>query len=506
MDKILDEIDPFGRFQKFSLFLISCISSFSAATIYSTIFTTAEPKLFCNNNKFYNKTILIDDKLKCDIWLNLTAQNYSNNCAYDTSYYGSTIINEWDLVCDQKYLSNLTQTFYMIGSFMAILSGFCGDKFGRKRMILISLILLFLTLLISQVLQITSLNISFQVKYTIYLIAQTLIGLLTITLYCLSYVLLLEITTNRYHVLFSNIMLYAYVLGEIFVLIVAYFSKDWKIINWFLTVYSFILIIPCALYLKESPRLLARRFKYDDAILIIKDISKINGHFDKFDNDQEENYKQMLIQENRVKIENFRSQKVNFFDEFLLSKKLFVQAILLSYVWISLNLLYYGVTLGITEYNSSINPYVTYLFSSIAEALGYTICFLNNKYGRRKTNIVYLLITGIVCLIVCFIPYLKAYLFNHEVIFIVVLTLIGKCFAASSYNTCYMYSSELYKSNIRSSALLFLSSFGRIGSLIAPQINLLGSVIWKQLPYIIFSIAAIFSSFSVFLLPENNLD
>jgi MFS family permease len=168
-----------------------------------------------------------------------------------------------------------------------------------------------------------------------------------------------------------------------------------------------------------------------------------------------------------------------------------------------LNLLYYGVTLGITEYNSSINPYVTYLLSAIAEVIGYSICFLNDKFGRRKTNIVYLFITGIVCLIVCFMPYLKSYLFNNEVIFIVILTLIGKCFSASSYNTCYVYSSEIYNSNIRSSALLFFSSFGRIGSLIAPQINLLGSIIWKQLPYIIFSIAALCSSISVCLLPEN---
>ena len=196
--------------------------------------------------------------------------------------------------------------------------------------------------------------------------------------------------------------------------------------------------------------------------------------------------------------------KTNFLKEFCCTEKLFVQAILLSYIWTSLNLLYYGVTLGITEYNSSINPYLTYLLSAVAEAIGYTICFLNDKFGRRKTNSAYLFITGIVCLIVCFIPYLRSYLFNFEVTFIVILTLIGKCFSASSYNTCYVYTSELYNSNMRSSALLFFSCFGRIGSLIAPQINLLGSIIWKQLPYIVFSIAALCSSISVFLLPENS--
>ena len=112
MDKILDEIDPIGRFQKLSVFLISCLSSFSAATIYSTIFTTAKPKLFCY---FDNETTLIDNKIKCDILSNVSS-NFKN-CTYDETFYGSTIINEWNLICDKKYLSNLTQTFYMIGMY-----------------------------------------------------------------------------------------------------------------------------------------------------------------------------------------------------------------------------------------------------------------------------------------------------------------------------------------------------------------------------------------------------
>ena len=393
----------------------------------------------------------------------------------------------------------------MIGSFLAIFTGYFGDYFGRKRTIIVTLMLLFLTLFVSQVIQIKLFSITFLTRYIIYLTVQLLIGLLSITLYCVSYILLLEITTNRFHVLFSNIYLYAYIIGELIVLIVAYYLRDWRIINWFLTIYSFIFIIPCALLLKESPRFLLKRAKYDQAIHIIKEISNFNRAALNNDEIQEiDNYMKILIEENKIKNKNFAIKR-HFFGEFLLNKKLFIQTSLLSIVWTSLNLLYYGVTLGITEYNDAINPYLTYILSSIAECVGYSICFLNDKFGQRKPNIIYLLITGIVCLVVSFLPYLKAYLFNLDVILIVALTLFGKCFSAASYNTQYMYSSELYKSNIRSCALLFLSCFGRIGSLIAPQVNLLGLIVWKQLPYIIFSTAAIASSFSVFLLPENNL-
>jgi len=70
MDKILDEINGFGRYQKIVLFIIGAMTSLNAMAIYATVFIAAEPELLCKLTDDFNKTI--DNNLKCDIWKNFT--------------------------------------------------------------------------------------------------------------------------------------------------------------------------------------------------------------------------------------------------------------------------------------------------------------------------------------------------------------------------------------------------------------------------------------------------
>jgi len=109
MDKILDDINGFGRYQKIVLLVIGAMSSLNAMAIYASVFIAAEPDLLC---RFSNSTI--DNSQKCDIWKNVTKSKELNisspyNCEWDTKYYGLTIINEWELICDRAYLAGLTQ-------------------------------------------------------------------------------------------------------------------------------------------------------------------------------------------------------------------------------------------------------------------------------------------------------------------------------------------------------------------------------------------------------------
>jgi hypothetical protein len=78
----------------------------------------------------------------------------------------------------------------------------------------------------------------------------------------------------------------------------------------------------------------------------------------------------------------------------------------------------------------------------------------------------------------------------------------GKAMASAAFNSCYIYNSMLYPTNVRSTVVLFASNVGRIGSFISPQINLLQTQVWKPLPYIIFSSASFMGAVFVFLLPD----
>ena len=150
--------------------------------------------------------------------------------------------------------------------------------------------------------------------------------------------------------------------------------------------------------------------------------------------------------------------------------------------------------IGITSIGD-LNPYLAYLLSSIAELIGYASCHLNDKFNRKLMLIIFFGLTGVLCFSVTLIPI-------SQTILVIVGASIGKAMAAAAFNSCYVYTSQLFPTNVRTTFLMFVSSIGRIGSMISPQINLLQTLVWKPLPYIIFSSSSFVACLLVFILPD----
>nr|XP_053637487.1 uncharacterized protein LOC128692366 [Cherax quadricarinatus] len=56
---------------------------------------------------------------------------------YDTSVFTSTVISEWDLVCERSVLRPLFQTLFTVGGMLgSTIGGHLGDRFGRRRAVL----------------------------------------------------------------------------------------------------------------------------------------------------------------------------------------------------------------------------------------------------------------------------------------------------------------------------------------------------------------------------------
>ena len=505
METVIENLNGFGRYQKFMLIFLGIPSAFSAIAIYSTIFTAAQPDFICKSD---NETILED---VCNIDLNESEYK----CNFDDKYYGKTIVTDWNLICDRKVLIGLTQTFYMLGSFSALFSGYFGDRYGRKKATFAFLCLLSAVMILAQILLIDSVKIGITGKYIIYSISQFLIGTFVNCFYVSLYVLLLETTTHKYHTLFSIIILLNYVIGELLILLLAYFVRDWHLINIVIAVAVIVVTISFYFLADESPKWLVSHKRYNEALKVLNKMAKMNkkdfnsSEIDLDANTEESFYKKFNTKVADISTQNQTNKQIsmkNVLVEIFREKKTLFKTILTSYLWLASSLLYYGISLGITGVDS-VNPYVLYVFQSIAELIGYWICLLNDKFGRRRTNIFYLLIAAIVCLIVSLIPRNKD--FNddkkvlEDVVLIISLISLGKCMISASFNTLYIYTSELYPTNVRNFALLFCSCVGRIGSLISPQINLLGDVVWKPLPFLIFSISAFVAAIFGFILPET---
>lgn len=248
MNTILEEVGPFGLFQKISLLIIGLVDGFIAMTFYVTIFNTSEPKLTCIDLVTSNKTNDI-----CIAWNNFTLSKSYYDCKFDDDIYGKTIVTDWSLLCEKSYLVTLTQTIFLFGGISGFLSGFISDKYGRK----IASLLFLGTFLISSITYNILVNdfvgLSIQHRLLVYNIFQFINGGLNLCIFNSIYALLIELTTCRYHTLFTNVTIYFYVLGEILIMGVYYFTKNWIISNMFITVYAFVFTVLFALFVPESP-------------------------------------------------------------------------------------------------------------------------------------------------------------------------------------------------------------------------------------------------------------
>ena len=104
-------------------------------------------------------------------------------------------------------------------------------------------------------------------------------------------------------------------------------------------------------------------------------------------------------------------------------------------------------------------------------------------------------LASVSCMCAAFIP-------NSLAVLKIIFALTGKTMASALTNSLYVYTNQMYPTNVRNTFVLLVSSLGRVGSIVSPQINLLQNLVWKPLPYIIFSSSSLLGCLFIFLLPE----
>ncbi len=447
MDSLIESVGSFGRFQRAALFIIGLISAISSTLIYGTVFIVAEPDLICPGSN--------SEKTTCQIW----SQNQSanSNCSFDTTYYGTTIVTEWGLICDDQYKAGFTVTLQILGSILGFFGGTFGDTFGRRRGVLLFSTLLTITTFLTQFL-LTDWSffphLSIGAKYWTYSISQFAIGLLVNGLYGTAYVLLMELTTDENHTIFTNINSYFYVIGQLLVFIVYYVSKSWHFTNWFIAFNSLLILVMVYFLLPESPVWLLSCGRKTDAIKVFKKIAKFNKK--RFDAEifleiiRAKGYNQITEED------SLKSRACCSWSDILMLNNLFYpvktlhKTFLVIYIWAAIMLVYYGVSLGVTSVDL-VNPYVIYFFSAAVEVIGYTICLVNTRLGPKLSMIGFFLISSVGLGVLAFLTQLWGDLapensfYSFESIVIMLVALVGKLVISGKW-LIYIYTVSFFLS------------------------------------------------------------
>ena len=126
-DSALQHIGEFGRYQKKIYLLVNLISVPFSATMLIIVFVGAVPEWKCPSPSAPLSHCNSSHPGCCDKHGSLC-----NGGEYTSKF--TSIATEWNLVCDSRYKTELTQSIFVAGHmFGGLIFGVLADKYGRRR-------------------------------------------------------------------------------------------------------------------------------------------------------------------------------------------------------------------------------------------------------------------------------------------------------------------------------------------------------------------------------------
>ncbi|XP_062981452.1 solute carrier family 22 member 7-like [Elgaria multicarinata webbii] len=401
--------------------------------------------------------------------------NCQHGWVYDSSQYTSTTVTEWDLVCEKKGLNQAIATFFFIGVTLgAVLFGYLSDRFGRRRVLLLSF---FVTLCFGTM-------SAFSVSYLMFVIMRSLCGVGLTGISIISLILAVEWTDIKHRTFCGTISGISWSVGYMLLALVAYLIRSWR---WLLLAVT----SPCLLsiivwwWLPESARWLLTKKKVEAAHSCLSKCARVNGKGD---------FQSRITPEVLQKATMVDKSRTYFYWHLVKTPKLRKTTLCSATVWFGVAFTYYGITLNISGF--SLDPYMTqFTFGAIEIPAKLGVYFVLDRIGRRHCQAWSLIAAGSLIALNMAIPAEHGHVRSA-------VAILGKGFSEASFTTVFLYTAELYPTVLRQNGIGCCSFVARIASSIAPLIMLLDDT-WRYLPPMIFSVVAGLSGMVAFLLMET---
>ncbi|XP_042890724.1 organic cation transporter protein-like isoform X3 [Penaeus japonicus] len=540
-DEALELCGSWGLWQKFVFFIADFSQVFCAIHAVSSAFLSATPEHWCHvpglgngldewssylknisipwdEEEGYSKCTYYDHNytaltshLSGDTWqpqdLEEHLSNKTRTCSawvFDDSVFKSTLVSEFNLVCERRWMKATVQASYMSGLLVgSLVMGQLSDRFGRRTM----------TLYCAVAATVVGICASFVNTYTFFLVMRFLIAFLCAGLMVITFVLVTEVVSPSARTLTG--MLYAFFFGSGIAILpgIAYFVRSWRYLELTIGISSGVLI-SYYWFLPESPRWLASKGRTQEALKIMKSIAKTNGKVLPSDDhmlaliSRGTEHKHAATTTGQSGDEGAeggggggrwfsglaamaRSQYT------LIRTPVMRRRSLISFLeWFVSASVYYGLIFS--GGNIKADPFLMIFVSGVVELPATIIfIFILDRFGRRPTMCGLFLVCGACCLLILAVPQDKIYI-NFF------LVNLGKFFDTAVFQQSYIYTSELMPTSVRNIAVGTSSMFARIGCVLTPYvIELLGEVHYA-LPSTIFGIVAVLAGLLTLLLPETN--
>ncbi|XP_068202142.1 organic cation transporter protein-like [Palaemon carinicauda] len=421
---------------------------------------------------------------------------------FNFTQYLSTLVTEYDLVCERLPLYSTTQSVTQIGQLIGSgISGYLLDLFGRRRVVLICSVL---TIICSCALPLAP-------DFQLYVLLKILASIFNMSYYVGNFVNMMELCSLRQRSSAGSMFVIPFAIGFMLVPGIAYFVRPWR---WLQAAYA-IPFLPLILYfwfLPESPRWLLSQGRYEEALKVFSWAAKVNRRplppSDALLVSLKTIAKNSGI-EPKAKTkrsgqpqESFGRQlwgKFRHIFILLLKPSLRKRILICFFCWFVASMVYYGVSLNST--NLSTDPYLYTFLGGLVEVPSYLLLWPAIVFLGRRVSLIALYV--ICAITIAIIAVLLVAVEDVPVGVLLFLSLAGKSAITAAFHLIYVFTAELFPTTYRSLAVGESSMIARMGSMISPYINdILGNVVgWA--PSAVFALMSASAAGLALLLPET---
>ncbi|CAH10843.1 Major facilitator superfamily (MFS) profile domain-containing protein [Caenorhabditis elegans] len=416
LESIFEGLGSFGRFQQIQFILICIPIAFVSMHVMSWTFVVSPARKICNET-------------------NETRIDGCEELAYSAS-------DRWEMDGDNGWIRATVQAVYFIGQMIGSFTcGVMADKIGRKKVLFWCLVL--------QV--VCALLLIVAPTWWIYAILKAGTGFTQPGIYGVAVVLGIELVGKKYRSFIAVIANVFGVIGGVLLAVMAYFIVDYRLLHASIAIPSLIFITYYWM-IHESARWLVSQEKYDDANVVLCATANWN----------KKTIPKNWAEKIEKKMDVTATKKKDSFGVFDLIRtpQMRKRTIANFVMWPVTTMMYYGLTMRSDVGGGSL--FVTFVTSQLMELPAVIIvALLIDRLGRRIMYSGAIFTAGMLLL---------ASWLTHDLIpsqYAVIMLMVAKGAVSVAYTVMYTYTSELFPTVIRNTAVGCCSTIARFGAISA---------------------------------------
>ncbi|KAK7093385.1 hypothetical protein V1264_007150 [Littorina saxatilis] len=487
-EKLVDSIGGHGPFQIF-IWTVGFGTKASAACVFLFMsFAGATPGFWCapSVTSAGNGSDVTEvekerwrgayNDSKEDLWK--TCEVNGTTCSsfvFDDSM--NTIVGEWWLVCDKKWVSTTITSVQMAGVLLgAMVAGQTADIWGRRKVCIAMLIGQFSF----------SLANAFSPDWIFFIVTRFGAGVSAGGYLVPYFSLTMEFTDVRWRAFLGAIP--AWPVGSGLMALAAWLLHDWQYLGIAIACFTLPFLLAWW-FMPESIRWLLVHGRVDEAQRNLARAAKVNGRLE-----PDENLTRKLAS---LELSKAKSARVYSFLDLFKTAELAKRSCSLFFVWFSSGAVYYFLAFGAE--NLSGNLYLNIFLLSIVEIPAmFLSAFLNNKIGRRWTAFLMYMSAGVCAVIVIILIQTGA-----PGVAINAMVVTSKLAMGGGWAAALVFSAENFPTVVRNIGYGACNVASRVGGIVAPQMVFIYTT-QPSIPYAVVAVLMVGSSLLFLTMRETN--